>query len=94
MAHEHVSRQPDAESWDYEVLDVGSIDRAELGRVLSERGVEHWELVAVDNGLAYLKRPVGRRPTPGLTDETREGLRKQHDASVAGSTTSDWYAEP
>jgi hypothetical protein len=94
MSHEDVPKEPDAESWDYEVLELESIDRSDLGRVLSERGLEHWELVAVDNGLAYLKRPVGRRPSPALTDQTREGLRKQHDASVAGSTTGDWYAEP
>jgi hypothetical protein len=94
MSQQAEVRQPDAESWDYEVLDLQSVDRSELAQMLSKWGADHWELVAVDNGLAYMRRPVGRRPAPALTEEAREGMRRQHDASVAGSTEGSWYAEP
>lgn len=46
--------------WEYKTQLVGKVD-LELDRItkyLNLHGNDGWELVAVDNGVAYFKRPV------------------------------------
>lgn len=46
--------------WEYSALDLKQ-NRVAFGdtyEVLKQAGLEEWELVSVDNGIAYFKRPL------------------------------------
>ena len=43
--------------WEYRVEDISYMGRAGRESTLDEMGEEGWELVGVDNGGAYFKRP-------------------------------------
>jgi hypothetical protein len=47
--------------WEYRKIDLNDVPRRGLDvDVLNQLGRDGWEIVAVmDNGMAYLKRPVG-----------------------------------
>jgi hypothetical protein len=52
---------PPGDAWDYRVIDVSILTDELAETALADLGTEHWELVSVDTGRAYLKRK--RRPT-------------------------------
>lgn len=45
--------------WEYKSLDMNSfVSRHRAMEYLEKVGQEKWELVSVDNGIAYFKRPI------------------------------------
>ena len=53
-------------TWEYKTLSLpGAQERQSL---LSEMGLNGWELVAFEQGLAYFKRPKAEVFTPKLAD--------------------------
>ncbi len=48
--------------WEYKTLDLGFNPDSKINKF----GADEWELVSVDNGIAYFKRPIS---------ENRDGLK-------------------
>jgi hypothetical protein len=54
--------------WEYIRLDLNDVRRGvEEIDLLNEAGKDRWELVTIQNGIAYLKRPVPTTPAPKST---------------------------
>ena len=45
--------------WEYRIIRVtGEIEPGYLSKRFSNIGIDGWELVSVDNGIAYFRRPI------------------------------------
>ena len=51
-----------SKQWEYNVEDISWVAESRKGRHLNFRGAEGWELVSVDNGIAYMKREKKAEP--------------------------------
>jgi hypothetical protein len=49
---------PAPTQWEYFVLVLGEPESSGTGGALKELGIKGWELVSVNDGRAYFKRPV------------------------------------
>jgi hypothetical protein len=66
-------------TWEYLVLRLVDLSHEALAASLNEAGRKHWELVAVRDDLAYLKRPIEhkREQTPARQISDKEWSRLQ-----------------
>jgi hypothetical protein len=66
-------------TWEYLVLHLVDLSHEARAASLNEAGRKHWELVAVLDGAAYLKRPIEhkREQTPARQISDKEWSRLQ-----------------
>ena len=68
-------------TWEYLVLYLVDLSHEARAASLNEAGRKHWELVAVLDGTAYLKRPIEHKyeQAPARQISDKEWLRLQDD---------------
>jgi hypothetical protein len=68
--------------WDYLVVKVHQdIESTELG--FMTLGYEGWELVSVDSGIAYFKRPKFELKPPELKPEDKQAIEGYFGGKIA-----------